>query len=75
MTDSPDGPAVSPPDVAESRTTGTTRPDGSPSAPDRHRLAEVFGDVLPDPTRDERAFDEDPSRDEELLRDVPPHHG
>jgi hypothetical protein len=45
-------------------------------------IDEVFGDVLPESTRD----DQDPSRDrdsaaqekareDELLRDVPPHHG
>ena len=45
----------------------------------RRRLAEVFGDVLPDTTSDER--DESPVTDEESARDawyrgqVPPHHG
>jgi hypothetical protein len=41
------------------------------------RRAEVFGDVLPDQTRDDRDLDEPPSdaRDDELRRDVPPHHG
>jgi len=42
---------------------------------DRRSLDEVFGDVLPDPTRDDRAELPDQSRDDELLRDVPPHHG
>ena len=43
----------------------------------RRRRAVVFGDVLPDQTRDER----DPSgastesRDEDIRREVPPHHG
>lgn len=45
------------------------------------RLAGVFGDVLSDSTRDdvdhetpgERA--RSGSRDDEMLRDVPPHHG
>lgn len=40
------------------------------------RLAEVFGDVLPDSTRDDR--DEQRSRgtsEEWLKRQVPPHHG
>lgn len=43
----------------------------------RRRRAAVFGDVLPDQTRDER----DPggasteSRDEDIRREVPPHHG
>jgi hypothetical protein len=44
----------------------------------RRRLAEVFGDVLPETTSDER--DEQPARresssDEWLRRQVPPHHG
>jgi hypothetical protein len=45
----------------------------------RRRLAEVFGDVLPDPTSDER--DDADSGGEEAARDawyrdqVPPHHG
>ncbi len=45
----------------------------------RRRLAEVFGDVLPDTTSDER--DDEPStssreRSDAWLRDqVPPHHG
>lgn len=42
----------------------------------RRRLAEVFGDVLPETTRDER----DPDRagrgsDQWLREQVPPHHG
>jgi hypothetical protein len=43
----------------------------------RKRLAEVFGDVLPETTRDER--DEDDAResgtDAWLRAQVPPHHG
>ena len=43
----------------------------------RKRLAEVFGDVLPETTRDER--DEDDRResgtDAWLRAQVPPHHG
>jgi hypothetical protein len=44
----------------------------------RRRLAEVFGDTLPDTTSDER--DETPAQresasDEWLRRQVPPHHG
>jgi hypothetical protein len=39
----------------------------------RRRLDEVFGDVLPDVTRDE--LDEHrPSNDDALLDDRPPHH-
>jgi hypothetical protein len=45
----------------------------------RRRAALLLGDLLPDTTRDER--DEgrggtpSGSRDDELRRDVPPHHG
>jgi hypothetical protein len=44
----------------------------------RRRLAEVFGDVLPDTTTDER--DTTPGADEDaqerwLRSQVPPHHG
>lgn len=43
----------------------------------RRRLAEVFGDVLPEQTKDD---DAEPERepggtDEWLRRQVPPHHG
>ena len=42
----------------------------------RRRLAEVFGDVLPDTTADERSGGSvrDDS-DDDLRREVPPHHG
>ncbi|MGI8993319.1 MAG: hypothetical protein ACR2FP_03355 [Nocardioidaceae bacterium] len=40
----------------------------------RRSLDEVFGDVLPDWTRDERGDRSDPGRDADYLRDVPPHH-
>ncbi len=43
----------------------------------RKRRAEVFGDVLPDTTRDER--DDTPVREKDgdqwLREQVPPHHG
>jgi hypothetical protein len=43
----------------------------------RRRLAEIFGDVLPEQTRDDA--DEPGTRpggnDERLRREVPPHHG
>ncbi|MEJ7741646.1 MAG: hypothetical protein WKF73_03305 [Nocardioidaceae bacterium] len=42
--------------------------------PDRRLLDDVFGEVLPDSTRDERLDSPDLGRDDELLRDVPPHH-
>jgi len=39
----------------------------------RRRLDEVFGDVLPDVTRDERD-ERRTSNDDALLDDRPPHH-
>jgi hypothetical protein len=55
---------------------------GEPVAPDlseqqRRRIAEVFGDVLPATTSDERDDREDApgrSADDRLLADRPPHH-
>lgn len=46
----------------------------------RERAARLLGDLLPETTRDESAEgwgDEQggTSRDDELRRDVPPHHG
>lgn len=48
----------------------------------RKRLAAVFGDVLPETTKDERDPDESPARrsgedvtDAWLRAQVPPHHG
>lgn len=42
----------------------------------KRRLAEVFGDVLPDTTADERDDDDRSRTSEEWLRSqVPPHHG
>ncbi|WP_426242259.1 hypothetical protein [Nocardioides sp. LHG3406-4] len=44
----------------------------------RKRLAEVFGDVLPDTTNDERepeAPRQESSAEEWLRAQVPPHHG
>jgi hypothetical protein len=45
----------------------------------RRRLAEVFGDVLPDTTSDERdpesADTSSTTRDEWYRDQVPPHHG
>ncbi len=39
----------------------------------RRRLEEIFGDVLPDVTRDE-VDDETSTNDDALLSDRPPHH-
>ncbi|MBM7508911.1 hypothetical protein ABKW28_05375 [Nocardioides sp. 31GB23] len=43
----------------------------------RKRLAEVFGDALPETTSDERSDDERERRDGDawLRAQVPPHHG
>jgi hypothetical protein len=43
----------------------------------RRRLAEVFGDVLPEQTSDDAAEPETrpEGNDEWLKRQVPPHHG
>jgi hypothetical protein len=61
-----------------SEPTGESRPETDWER--RKRLAEVFGDVLPDTTRDER--DDDDARgqresgtDAWLRAQVPPHHG
>lgn len=55
-----------------------TGPTGESAWQRRRRLAAVFGDVLPDTTRDER--DPDPTSGEDaedrwLRSQVPPHHG
>jgi hypothetical protein len=57
--------------------TRQSRPDESAEAR-RRRIAEVFGDVLPETTRDERdpeAADERRDGDTWLRAQVPPHHG
>ena len=46
------------------------------SAARRRRLDEIFGDVLPQTTGDERADGpEDPGAEAWLRAQVPPHHG
>ncbi|MDP9820291.1 hypothetical protein [Nocardioides massiliensis] len=52
------------------------------SQEERRRLAEIFGDVLPEQTSDDRdpdarreAVEERERADEWLRRQVPPHHG
>lgn len=56
-----------------------TERERSPSevAAQRRRLDEIFGDTLPEATRDDRVGrdEADPGRDDRLRRDVPPHHG
>jgi hypothetical protein len=63
--------------MADDRTPPPTpRDDESES---RRRMAEVFGDVLPETTQDERdpepPSEEDDARDRWLRGEVPPHHG
>ena len=44
----------------------------------RRRAAEALGDLLPDQTRDDSGEgwgESEPERDDELRRNVPPHHG
>ena len=56
--------------------TGT--PDEAARDQRRRRIAEVFGDVLPDTTSDERDAEDgrdDQSGDSWLRDQVPPHHG
>jgi hypothetical protein len=59
-----------------SSTSGGSRSDPQVEAARKRRLDEVFGDVLPDTTRDER---ENPAggevSDRWLREQVPPHHG
>lgn len=55
-------------------------PDDEPDWKRRRRLEEVFGDVLPDTTSDERAAGEPGESGESgseawLKQQVPPHHG
>ncbi len=47
---------------------------GKAAARKQRSLDEVFGDVLPDSTRDEREDRPDSRTDADYLRDVPPHH-
>jgi hypothetical protein len=52
--------------------------DEQRAAARRRRRAQVFGEVLPDSTSDERGDgwgDREPDTDEWLRRQVPPHHG
>ncbi|MEV4633181.1 hypothetical protein ACIBED_14895 [Rhodococcus coprophilus] len=52
-------------------------PSPSRARIDRARLARIFGDVLPETTRDERDSGGEGrgDSDEWLRRQVPPHHG
>jgi hypothetical protein len=62
------------PDYPDDRTAdkGSSRQDQARG----RRLEEVFGDVLPDTTGDERGRPSSRKHDDEhLRREVPPHHG
>ena len=59
-------------------TTGRDPDDAARDEERRRRRAEVFGEVLPESTRDDRDEESGSSgddRDAELRRNVPPHHG
>ncbi|QWC84145.1 hypothetical protein KLP28_11070 [Nocardioidaceae bacterium] len=66
------------PDRAEPDRDETAEPAGS--SPEqrsrrRARLAEVFGDVLPEQTSDDDSTHDGGTSDAWLRRQVPPHHG
>ena len=48
---------------------------GTNDAQRRRRLDEIFGDVLPDLTGDERGTGRPPDVDHWYLENRPPHHG
>ncbi len=62
-------PAAPPPDHRPQ----PAEPTGQVDAVRRRRLAEIFGDVLPDTTGDERGTDV--PADAWYLENRPPHHG
>jgi nucleoside-diphosphate-sugar epimerase len=70
-------PVDSPVDVPAPRPVEPARSDARREAARRRRLAEVFGDVLPSTTGDERggADHQEAGRDAWLRSQVPPHHG
>lgn len=57
------------------RRAGTEQGAPDKAARQQRSLDEVFGDVLPDSTRDERGDRPDRRGDADYLRDIPPHHG
>ncbi|WP_241385461.1 hypothetical protein [Rhodococcus sp. CH91] len=64
-------------DRARPRDEVTDEQKASRARIDRARLARIFGDVLPDTTRDERGEGDSAGggAEEWLRRQVPPHHG
>jgi hypothetical protein len=69
------------PTAVPNATPGAPPPNAMPGElpdPMRRRLDEIFGDVLPDATRDEQpdAAEQPPAAGDEWLRaNRPPHHG
>ncbi|HEY3528203.1 MAG TPA: hypothetical protein VGK78_03565 [Nocardioides sp.] len=64
--------------MSDEHVPATPRPGQEPEWQRRKRLAAVFGDVLPETTRDERdpeAAADDAAQDRWLRSQVPPHHG
>lgn len=60
----------------DAKSSGTSGGGGAePDWKRRARLARVFGDVLPDSTRDDREDIRDDDSDAWLKSQVPPHHG
>lgn len=53
----------------------TEDPDPAEVERKRRLRAEVFGDVLPETTSDDRAEPGEDTSEEWLRRQVPPHHG
>lgn len=79
MTDDPAAPSDHPHDAAgDDAQEDRAQAEERQRAAARRRLAEVFGDVLPSTTGDEADPSEDAGsasrRDDELRREVPPHH-
>lgn len=60
--------------MTEPRPDRPTPPPAQPR-PERRRTADVFGDVLPDTTSDERRDESGGDRDSWYLENRPPHHG
>ncbi len=62
---------------ADEPASGPDKPrDSEPAWKRKARLAAVFGDVLPEGTRDDRDEQRSAGTSEEWLkRQVPPHHG
>ncbi len=75
----PDEPAEAPDGAEDAARSAETGPSTEPDWKRRRRLAEVFGDVLPEVTGDERdpgtGGKRETATDRWLKSQVPPHHG